>query len=198
MPAEWPDHLAGLAARHLAAFLVDQADVAALGRLADGVQLVGMQVRLEDAGAAAFGHAVELDQAAGPALEHVGLERRVEGRAGAELVVEARRDRELSKSGRAIRRWYCTGTSIVCVTRWLSASFRYAGRVELRHQQHAAAEGQGREEHDQRGVGVQRRRQQRDRARAGSRTWRRAARAPSACRGLARCPWARRWCRRNR
>ena len=81
-------HLAGLAGRHLMALLVDQADVVALGRSAHGVQLVGKLVRVQDAAAAAFGHAVELHQPAGPALQHIGLQRGVEGRAGAELHVE--------------------------------------------------------------------------------------------------------------
>ncbi len=31
-----------------------------------------------------------------------------------------------SKSGNAMMRWYCTGTSIACVTRWRSASFSHA------------------------------------------------------------------------
>jgi hypothetical protein len=85
-------HHAGRVAHHLAglaggtrARLVDQADVVALGRPAHGVQLVGVQVGFEDAGAAAFGHAVELGQAAGPARQHVGLELGAKRRAGAEL-----------------------------------------------------------------------------------------------------------------
>ena len=55
-------------ARHFAAVLVDQPDVVAPAGLADGVQLVGMLVGGEDAGAAALGHAVVLDQPARPAL----------------------------------------------------------------------------------------------------------------------------------
>ena len=82
---ERPTTSPGSPARQLAPLLVDQPDVVARGRLADRVQLVRVLVRVEDAGAAAFGHAVELDQAAGPALQHVGLERGGERRAGAEL-----------------------------------------------------------------------------------------------------------------
>ena len=47
--------------------VVDQPDVVPLGRLAHGVQLVRKAVRLQDAGAPAFCHAVVLDQAARPA-----------------------------------------------------------------------------------------------------------------------------------
>jgi hypothetical protein len=42
--------------------------------LPTGVQLVGKVVRLQDAGAAAFRHAVELHQAARPAPQDVGLQ----------------------------------------------------------------------------------------------------------------------------
>jgi hypothetical protein len=54
---------------------------------------------------------------------------------------------------------------MVWVTRLGFGQAQIAGGVELRHQQHGAAEGQRREEHHQRGVGVQRRGQQGDRVR---------------------------------
>jgi hypothetical protein len=68
------DDLADLAARHFATLLVDQADLMAGRRLADRVQLVREFVRIEDAAAAALGHAVVLGQTARPAFENVRLE----------------------------------------------------------------------------------------------------------------------------
>jgi hypothetical protein len=79
------DDFARLAGWQLAASLVDQADVVARQRPADGVQFVGMLVREQCATAAAFGHAVVLDEAARPAREDVGLQRGGKRRAGAEL-----------------------------------------------------------------------------------------------------------------
>ena len=84
--------------------------------------LSGMLVRQQHAGAAALGHAVELDQAARPALQHVGLQRRGERRAGAELHAEGRRGRSGRSRAASISRWYCTGTSMAWVTRCFSAS----------------------------------------------------------------------------
>ena len=51
---ELAHHLAGIKGRHLVAVLVDQADVAGGGGAAHGVQLGGVQVGVEDAGAAAL------------------------------------------------------------------------------------------------------------------------------------------------
>ena len=70
--------------------LVDQADVVPRRGPADGVELVGEFVREQQAGAAALGHAVDIDQPARPARQHIGLERGREGRAGAGLDPEAR------------------------------------------------------------------------------------------------------------
>src|SRR5690606_36120183 len=69
--------------------LVDHPHVVTIEGLADGMQLVRVLVGYQHAGAATFGHAVELHQAARPAGQHVGLEFAVEGRAGAELHLEA-------------------------------------------------------------------------------------------------------------
>ena len=66
--------LAHLALRQHPALLVQHDDLAAQPRLAHGVELVGMEVGLERAGAAALGQAVDLDQPARPALQAVGLD----------------------------------------------------------------------------------------------------------------------------
>ena len=79
------DHLAGAARGQLVASFVNQTDVMPFGRLTHGVQFVGVQVGIQDAGAPAFGHAVKLDQAPGPAPDHIGFEHRRKWRAGAEL-----------------------------------------------------------------------------------------------------------------
>ena len=55
------DHFAGAAGRQFVAVFVDQPDVMPFGGLAHGVQFVGVQVRVQDAGATAFGHAVKLE-----------------------------------------------------------------------------------------------------------------------------------------
>src|SRR5262249_29159864 len=83
-----PGQLADLAARQRPALLVEHDDLAAEAGLAHRMQLVGMEVGLERAAAAAFGQAVDLDQPAGPALEAVGLNVRAERRAGRELGLE--------------------------------------------------------------------------------------------------------------
>ncbi len=70
------DHLANLADRQLGALLVDDADLVAGRGLADGVQLVRPLVGRQYAGAAALGHAVGVDQPAGPAAQDLGLEHR--------------------------------------------------------------------------------------------------------------------------
>ena len=70
------------------AVLVNESDVVARQGLAHGVQLVRVFVRPQAAAAAAFGHSVVLDQAAGPARQDVGLQSRREGCAGAELRTE--------------------------------------------------------------------------------------------------------------
>src|SRR6185369_17681134 len=62
---------ADLAGAKFAFILVDQPYVVTFGRLADGVQFLREVVRLQDAGTAAFGQAVELAQPAGPALDDV-------------------------------------------------------------------------------------------------------------------------------
>ena len=151
--------------RDLAALVVDQADVVALGtagRRCAACPDAGAPRRTQ--AAAAFGHAVELDQPARPAREHVGLERRGEGRAGAELHAEATTGRSCRTRAAAMMRWYCTGTSIV----WRDAmplGQRAGTRAasNFGHQHHGAAPGQRRQEAHQRGVRVQRRGEQRDR-----------------------------------
>lgn len=132
----------------------------ALGGPAHGVQLVRVQMGFEDAGAAAFGHAVELGQAAGPARHHVGLELGPERRAGAELGAEAGQVMlaELRQRHDALvlhGHQHGVGDAV------LLGQLQVAGRVEFGHQYHAAAAAQRGEEHHQRGVGVQRRGQQR-------------------------------------
>ncbi len=91
-------HHAGRAADDLAlrtlgqllALFVDKAQIGVRPGAADGVQLVGELVAVQLAAHAPFGHAVVLDQAAGPAAQHLGLERGLERRAGAELVLQPR------------------------------------------------------------------------------------------------------------
>ena len=114
---------------------------------------------VEDAGAAALGHAVELGQAAGPALQHPALQLGREGRAGAELhlegaeveVVEAR---ECEQPLVLHRHQHGVRDPVRLRQRQIGC------RIEFAHQDHGAAKGQAREEHDQGGVRVQRRGQQ--------------------------------------
>ncbi len=183
------DDFAGRAARQLAAGLVDEADVVALGGLADGVQLVRMLVRGEDAGAAALGHAVELDQAAGPARDDVGLERGGERRAGAELHAERRQVVRAEARARhqplvLHRHQHRVGDAVALGEREVAVD------VELLHQHDRAAEGDGREEDDQRRVRVERRRQQRHRLARVAEAAAAHRRASSACRAAGRCPSA--------
>ena len=157
-----PHHLAdgrGIAGRQFAARVVDEADVVARRRPADRVQLVGLHMRFEDAGAAPFRHAVELDQPARPARHHLGLQWRSERRAGAELEAEGAQvvgiERRQGHDALVLHRHQHRVRDAV-----LHGQREVSGGVELLHQDHAAAEGQGREEHHQRGVRIQRRGEQ--------------------------------------
>ena len=149
------DDLAGFAGRHLAAVVVDEADVVARRGWPTVCSLSGMLVGAQDAGAAAFGHAVVLDQAARPALEHVGLERGGERRAGAELHAEARQvvAIEVGQVHHALvlhRHEHRVGGAVPL------GELREARGVELRHQHDGAAERERREEADERRVRVER------------------------------------------
>ena len=131
-------------------------------RLADGVQLVREFVGIQDAAAAALGHAVILRQAARPALEDLRLERRAERCAGAELHAEAREIEaaELRQIHDAlILHWHEHRVRRAMLLRQLQE----LQRVELRHQHDGAAARQRREEAHQRRVRVQRRGADRDR-----------------------------------
>ena len=79
------DDLADLAGLDRPAVVVDQPHLVFGHRLAHSVQLVRMFVRQQNAGAAAFGHAVIFGQAPGPALQDVGLQVGGEWRGGAEF-----------------------------------------------------------------------------------------------------------------
>ncbi len=147
--------LTGFATRQFAAFLIDHAHVAAAGGRAHCVQLVRIQVGLQDAGGAAFGHAVVLDQPARPALEHIGLQRGGKGRAGAELhdevaqvvLVEGRKRQQpavLHGHEHGVRGMVPLAQPQVVL------------RMESWHQQHRPTKGQRGEEDHQRGVGIQR------------------------------------------
>ena len=124
-----------------------------------------MQVRRQGAAAAAFGHAVELDQPARPARQHVGLQRRGEGRAGAELHAE-RRQVEAAELGQRHqplvlhRHEHGVGDAVPL------GQAQVLEGVELGHQHRGAAPGQRRQEDHQRGVRVERRGEQRGRVRA--------------------------------
>ncbi len=159
------DDLAGLAARQFAAGIVDDANVVGVAGSADGVQLVGIRVRLEDAGAAALGHAVVLGEATGPARQHLALECWRERRAGGELHAERRQVvvRELRQRQDALvlhRHQHRVRGAV------LLGELEVAGGIELRHQHDRAAAGERGEERHQRGVRVQRRGEQRDRVRS--------------------------------
>ncbi len=67
------DDFTGFTDGDLVPVIVDQPDVMTFSRPAHGMQLVGVAVRFEDESAAAFGHAIKLDQSSRPAREHIGL-----------------------------------------------------------------------------------------------------------------------------
>ena len=68
------DDFANLSGWHELPFLADHAHVVAVHRPTNRRKLVGMFVRGEHARAAALGHAIIFDQAAGPALQDLGLQ----------------------------------------------------------------------------------------------------------------------------
>ncbi|MPM36958.1 hypothetical protein SDC9_83562 [bioreactor metagenome] len=156
--------LADLARRHFTARFVDQADIAVGGRSPDRVQFVRMQMRIENAGAAALGHAVILGERAGPARQHIGLELGAKRRAGAKLEAERRkvvRIKIRQRHDALVLHRHQNGVGSALFLGELKITLG----VELLHQHHAATIGQRRKEDHQRGVGIQRRRQQRDRLR---------------------------------
>ena len=153
-------HLAGGVRGHLNAVFVDQSDVAGGGGLADGVQLRGVRVRFQNAGAAAFGHAVVLDQLTWPTRQKVGLERGVKRRTGAKLgqktrqvVVAERGQRHEALVLHRHQHGVCGADAF--------GQFQIAFGVEPGHQINAAAPAQRREKRHQCGVRIQRRGQQR-------------------------------------
>jgi len=84
------DDFADFALSHFAPVLVDQTQVSARGGLADGVELVRKRVGEQHTGAAAFGHAVDLDQQTWPTPDDVGLQLGCKRCARAGLQAEAR------------------------------------------------------------------------------------------------------------
>jgi hypothetical protein len=141
--------------------LVDQADLVAGRGLADRVQLVREFVRMEDAAAAALGHAVVLGQAARPALENIRLEYRRERRAGAELhaealQVEAVEVRQIHDALVLHGHEHRVRRSVP-----LCQLQEFQG-IELRHQHDGAAHRQRRKETHERRVRIQRSRADRD------------------------------------
>jgi len=75
------DQFARDAGRHFVAVLIQHFQEVAGGRAAYGVELVRVFVDRKDAGDAAFGHAIDLDQPARHPRQHFGLEVGGEGRA---------------------------------------------------------------------------------------------------------------------
>ena len=159
-----PDDFAGGARRQFDTLVVDQTDVVAGRGRADGVYLVRMLACFQYAGAAALGHAVILDQAARPALQDVGLQVGGEGRTGAELGAKTRQvvavELRQRHDARVLHRHQHRRGRAVFL-RQLEES----GRIEFRHQHHAAADRERRQETHQRRVRIQRRRHDRDRVR---------------------------------
>ena len=158
-------HFTAFAWRHLGAVFVDQADVVPFGRLPHRVQLGRKQMRLQDAGAAAFGQAVVLHQCTGPARHHVGLQVSKERRAGAELEAERREVEAVEFRVRhqaPVLQRHQHGVRGTVHLRQL----QILQRVELRHQHDAAAVRKGGDHADERGVAVQRRGDQRHRVKA--------------------------------
>ncbi len=149
------DDLADLAARQLNAVFIDNPHVVAVEWHTHGGKLVRVGVGRQHAGATTFGHAVELDQAARPALENVGLELGMEGGAGAELhdvavqviAVEVRAGHDALILNR-----YQHGVGDAV----LFGQFQVALGVKLGHQYNGAAQTDARQEGDQGSVGVQR------------------------------------------
>ncbi len=84
------DHLSNLARGHLPSLLVNQPEIVAGGRTTDGVQLIGELVGDQNGEAAAFRHAVILDQLTRPALEHLPLQSGGKGCRRAGLVAKGR------------------------------------------------------------------------------------------------------------
>ena len=158
-----PHHFARLARRHFHARFVNQADVMPHRRTAYGVQFPRMQVCIQNERAAAFGHAIKLDQPARPACQHIGLQGGCKGRTGAKLDLErgqVKRRKIRQQHDPLVLHWHQHGVG--------GAPFLSLLKVricaKLRHQNHCPTKSQRGEKHDQRGVGIQRRGQQRDRA----------------------------------
>ena len=158
------DDFAGGTRWQFALLVVDQPDVVPRRWTTDGMQLARVQSGFEHAGAATLRHAVVLDQAARPALQDVGFQIGGERRAGAELGAETREIKAVEVRQRhdarvLHRHQHCRGCAMV------PCKFEKAGRIEFRHQHHGAAHRERRQETHQRGVRIQRRRDDRDRIR---------------------------------
>ena len=114
-----------------------------------------MHVAEQGSGAAALGHPVIFDEQPRPAGEHIGLQRRGEGRAGAGLEGEARQVEAVEIGQRhdpliLDRHEHRMGGPVL-------RRLRHEGaRVELAEQHRGAAPGDGGDEADQRGVRIER------------------------------------------
>ena len=150
------DDFSNRADRQLVAFIVNHTNVMPLSRTADRVQFIRVLVRSQNAGAAAFGHAVGVDQPAGPARQDFGFQCGTERRAGAHLVAEVAEIvllEVLARHEPLVLHWHQHRMGHLV----LLGEAQVFARVELAHQHHAAAQSQGWEKRHQRGVGVQRR-----------------------------------------
>ncbi len=132
-----------------------------LGGLADRVQLVGVSMRGEQARAAAFRHAVDFDQPARPAGQHVALQFGGERRAGREFHLETPEVERVEIGERHDALVLHGNQHRVGGAKAARQRQELAG-LELAHQRQRAAHRQRRKETDQRRVGVERRRDERD------------------------------------
>ena len=138
------------------ALIINQPDVVVFSGTPHGVQLGGVQVRFQDAGSAAFGHAVKLDQTTRPAFENVGLDRCTEGCTGRKFELEAGQVMRVKIGARhqpLVLHRHQHGMR--CPMRLCQHEIPCG--IKLGHQDDGATKPQRREKYDERGVGVKRR-----------------------------------------
>ena len=127
----------------------------ALRRLTHGVQFVRVCSGIQNTGAAAFGHPIELDQSTRPAPKNIGFEGRSEGGTGAEL--------DMKRGQVALIKISAIHDALVLHRHQhgvcdavLFAKHQILRGIELGHDHHAAAQGKRWKENHQSGVGIER------------------------------------------
>ena len=157
-----PRELTDLALRQHLALFIQHHDLAAQARLAHGVELVRMEIGLERARATSLGQAVDLDQTPRPALQAIGLDVGAQGGAGRELGLEGAEvvflEVRVRQDALVLHRYqHGVGHPLAL------GDLQEFHHVRLRHQDGCAADADRGQYRDQSGVGIKRRRGERDR-----------------------------------